>query len=251
MIDEYIVDFPEYVGVGSGALSFLDGHDLRQHLLARRVPRRASRPARMGVVKRGTPYGRWALDALPLRDRPVRPAARQERFRRDFGVPVELGLPRRDRVPHARWARSRRNTAEEITLTDKGRYLLLVMMRETLAAQQRRARPGARRAAARGAHPAARGRHLGAARSSSRRSPSAEQPSRLHWSASTLHRAARCVPKKESSWRATRRTILVMGVGNPLMRDEGVGPRVIEMLMSRLRRSPTTSRSSTRARWAS
>jgi hydrogenase maturation protease len=31
---------------------------------------------------------------------------------------------------------------------------------------------------------------------------------------------------------AAMRTILVMGVGNPLMRDDGVGPRVIELLLT-------------------
>ena len=31
---------------------------------------------------------------------------------------------------------------------------------------------------------------------------------------------------------ARERRILVMGVGNPLMRDEGIGPRVIELLLS-------------------
>lgn len=33
--------------------------------------------------------------------------------------------------------------------------------------------------------------------------------------------------------------ILVMGVGNPLMRDEGIGPRVIELLLSAYRFPPT------------
>ena len=57
----------------------------------------------------------------------------KKRFLEDFGVPVERGL----------WAELAfmrmaggiaTDTAEEITLTATGRYLLLVMMRETLAA---------------------------------------------------------------------------------------------------------------------
>jgi hypothetical protein len=57
----------------------------------------------------------------------------KRRFRRDFGIPVELGLPVEIGFLTLVGAIAS-NTPEEITLTPKGRYLLLVMMRETLAA---------------------------------------------------------------------------------------------------------------------
>ena len=132
MIDEYIVDFPEYVGVGSGALSFLDGTIYGNTFsLAEYSARIESRT--MAIVKKGRRYGRGAsmryrfvTDMFGLR-------LDKRRFKRDFGVPVEIGLPVEIAFLTMVGAIAS-NTPEEITLTDKGRYLLLVMMRETLAA---------------------------------------------------------------------------------------------------------------------
>lgn len=131
MIDEYIVDFPEYVGIGSGALSFLDGVIYGNTFSLAEYGRRVDE-GRMSVVKRGKRYGRLALmryrfvtDMFGLR-------LDKRRFREDFGVPVEIGLPLELGFLFAAGAIAT-NTADEITLTRKGRYLLLVMMRETLA----------------------------------------------------------------------------------------------------------------------
>jgi len=131
MIDEYIVDYPEYVGVGSGALSFLGGvmygntFSLGQY--AERIESH-----QLATVKQGKPYRRKALmryrfvtDLFGLR-------LDKQRFRRDFGLPVELGLPAELAFMELAGGIAT-NTPEEITLTDTGRYLLLVMMRETLA----------------------------------------------------------------------------------------------------------------------
>ncbi len=132
MIDEYIVDFPEYVGIGSGALSFLDGvvfgntFSLGEYgsLIAQ---------GRMAVTKHGKRYGRMAqmryrfvTDLFGLR-------LDKRRFREDFGLPVELALAIELTFMTAVGGIAT-NTPDEITLTQKGRYLLLVMMRETLAA---------------------------------------------------------------------------------------------------------------------
>ncbi|MBF4509415.1 MAG: coproporphyrinogen III oxidase family protein [Aeromicrobium sp.] len=132
MIDEYIVDYEEYVGLGSGALSFVDGRIFNNTFSLSDYQARilSGRPA---VAKMGRPYGRKArmryrfvTDLFGLR-------LDKKRFLEDFGVPVERGL----------WAELAfmrmaggiaTDTAEEITLTATGRYLLLVMMRETLAA---------------------------------------------------------------------------------------------------------------------
>jgi len=131
MVDEYIVDFPEYVGVGSGALSFLDGTIYGNTFSLSEYGRRIG-DGLMGVVKKGRRYRRGALmryrfvtDLFGLRlDKP--------RFTRDFGVPVELGLPVEMAFMSAVGAFAT-NTRAEATLTEKGRYLLLAMMRETLA----------------------------------------------------------------------------------------------------------------------
>jgi hypothetical protein len=81
----------------------------------------------------GRPYGRKArmryrfvTDLFGLR-------LDKQRFRRDFGVSAEQGL--RAELAFMRLAGGiATDTPDEITLTPVGRYLLLVMMRETLAA---------------------------------------------------------------------------------------------------------------------
>jgi len=132
MIDEYIVDFPEYVGVGSGALSYLDGTIYGNTFSLAEYHSRIS-AGRMAVVKKGRRYARSAqmryrfvTDLFGLR-------LDKQRFRADFGVPIEVGLPLEMAFMSAVGAFAT-NTGTEATLTQKGRYLLLAMMRETLAA---------------------------------------------------------------------------------------------------------------------
>ncbi len=131
MIDEYIVDYEQYVGVGSGALSFLGGR-IYANTFSLKDYGVAVGSGRMSVAKRGNPYNRKALmryrfvtDLFGLR-------LDKQRFERDFGVPAEQGL--RAEILFMKAAGGiATDTAEEITLTEKGRYLLMVMMRETLA----------------------------------------------------------------------------------------------------------------------
>jgi coproporphyrinogen III oxidase-like Fe-S oxidoreductase len=131
MLDEYIVDYPEYVGIGSGALSYLHDQQFGNTFSLSEYHERISQ-GRMGVVKRGRPYGlfarmryRFVTDLFGLR-------LDKRRFRRDFGMPVEVGLAAEVAFMTLVGGIAT-NNREEITLTDKGRYLLLVMMRETLA----------------------------------------------------------------------------------------------------------------------
>jgi len=56
MIDEYIVDYPEYVGIGSGAMSFLDGTMYGNTFSLGEYGRRIE-SGKMAVVKRGKRYG--------------------------------------------------------------------------------------------------------------------------------------------------------------------------------------------------
>ncbi len=127
MIDEYIVDYEDYVGLGSGAFSFLDGalyvntFSLREYA------------ARIGAGKSATvqwrKFGRremmryrflMALFGLRLDKRA---------FERDFGVSIEWGLA--VEMAFMRGAAAfATDDADELTLTDKGRYLLVAMMRE-------------------------------------------------------------------------------------------------------------------------
>ena len=132
MIDEYIVDYPEYVGIGSGALSFLDGTVFGNTFSLWEYTSLIEH-GRMAVTKRGKRYGRIAqmryrfvTDLFGLR-------LDKRKFRDDFGMPVDLALAL-ELTFMTLVGGIATNTAEEITLTEKGRYLLLVMMRETLAA---------------------------------------------------------------------------------------------------------------------
>ena len=71
MIDEYIVDFPEYVGIGSGALSFLDGTIYGNTFSLGEYGARIE-AGTMAIVKQGRNVRTRRFDALPLRDRHVR-----------------------------------------------------------------------------------------------------------------------------------------------------------------------------------
>jgi len=131
MIDEYIVDFGEYVGIGSGALSFLDGQ-MYGNTSSLVAYREAVSAGRMSVEKAGKPYSttarhryRFVTDLFGLR-------LDKERFKREFGVSA-------DRALGAELAFMRivggiaHDDGRFVTLTEKGRYLLMVIMRETLA----------------------------------------------------------------------------------------------------------------------
>ncbi len=131
MIDEYIVDYEEYVGIGSGALSFLRGGIWENTFSLSGYHDRIAR-GDMAVVAAGSPYGRKArmryrfvTDLFGLR-------LDKKRFKKDFGVPVEVAL-----WPEVTFMKMAGGVdvddAESLTLTPVGRYLLLVMMRETLA----------------------------------------------------------------------------------------------------------------------
>jgi coproporphyrinogen III oxidase-like Fe-S oxidoreductase len=132
MIDEYIVDYDEYVGLGSGALSFIGGRIYNNTFSLKDYERRIGE-GRTAIAKMGKPYGRvsrmryrFVTDLFGLR-------LDKERFYRDFGVSVDRAMPMELTFMKLIGGIAT-NTSTEITLTDKGRYMLLVMMRETLAA---------------------------------------------------------------------------------------------------------------------
>jgi coproporphyrinogen III oxidase-like Fe-S oxidoreductase len=127
MIDEYIVDYEDYLGIGSGAFSFLEGtlfvntFSLGEYdslvgggRLSTVRRRSFSRSDRMRYRFLMSLFG-LALDKVA--------------FARDFGVDVEHGLPLEMAFMRSVEA-FETDDATQLTLTLKGRYLLVAMMRE-------------------------------------------------------------------------------------------------------------------------
>ncbi len=126
MIDEYIVDYEEYVGIGSGAFSYLDGilyvntfsvREYNTRVDEGRLPVAGIR--RFGVGNRMRYRFMMELFGLKL-DR--------ERFRREFGKPLELALWKEMLFMSLYGAFRREGSI--LNLTPRGRYLLVLMMQE-------------------------------------------------------------------------------------------------------------------------
>jgi menaquinone C8-methyltransferase len=127
LIDEYIVENEEYLGIGSGSFSYLNGvlyvntfslDAYRAAIASQRWPVAGMR--RFGRVDQMR-Y-RFLMDLFGLR-------LDKRRFQTRFGLPVELALPLETSFFTATGAYAE-NSAEYITLTPRGRYLLVIMMRE-------------------------------------------------------------------------------------------------------------------------
>ncbi len=127
LIDEYIVDHDEYVGIGSGSFSYLGGEiyantfSLRAYREAIEA-RRLSVDARMRLLRRDQLRYRLMMDLFGLR-------LDKRAFADANGVTVERGLFMEYAFLKAAGAFAR-DDAEALELTETGRYLLVVMMRE-------------------------------------------------------------------------------------------------------------------------
>ena len=127
MLDEYILDYEQYVGAGSGAFSFLQG-GLYIETFSLLDYQAAVADGRTGVStyrqfpRRDQYRYRFLMELFGLR-------LDKKRFRRDFGVSVELALPLEMNFMRVNNAFAD-ETADQVTLTQKGRYLLVAMMRE-------------------------------------------------------------------------------------------------------------------------
>ncbi len=131
MIDEYIVDTEEYVGIGSGAQSFIHGRFHSNTFSLKDYIERID-SGTMSVAKQGSPYSKKALMRYRFVTDLFGLKLDKQRFLRDFGVTAERGLAAE--LAFMRVAGGiDQETADYVTLTEKGRYLLMVMMRETLA----------------------------------------------------------------------------------------------------------------------
>lgn len=127
MIDEYVVDYEEYPAIGSGGITYL-GKNLYVNTFSVREYNEAIEHDRMSMMGKAT---------FSLRDRMryrfmmqlfgLRLDKRQ--FYRDFGTTVERGLPVEMAFMRLAGAFATDNS-DELTLTPKGRYLVVVMMRQ-------------------------------------------------------------------------------------------------------------------------
>ncbi len=131
MIDEYIVDYEQYVGIGSGAFSYLRG-DLYVTTFSPREYQEAIADGRMPVSVGSADRGvanqmryRFLMELFGLR-------LDKRAFERDFGVGVERGLWKEVRFFRALGGFAT-DTEEEFTLTPRGRYLTVVMQRSMFA----------------------------------------------------------------------------------------------------------------------
>lgn len=127
MIDEYIVEYEEYVGIGSGSFSYLDGalfvNSFSLNDYAQRI--HCGIPSVMASRKfshHDQMRYRFMMELFSLE-------LDKNRFERDFCTPVEMGLWMETAFMKAVGGfDSSKN--RKIRLTAKGQYLLLVMMRE-------------------------------------------------------------------------------------------------------------------------
>lgn len=127
LIDEYIVDHDEYVGIGSGSFSYLGGEiyantfSLRAYADAVEQGR-LSVDARMRLQRKDQLRYRFMMDLFGLR-------LDKRAFRDANGVSVTGGLLPEYLFMKAAGAFAR-DDADVLELTETGRYLLVVMMRE-------------------------------------------------------------------------------------------------------------------------
>lgn len=127
MIDEYVVDYEEYPAVGSGGITYL-GETLYVNTFSVVDYNKAIESGKMSLMgkakfsKKQRMRYRFMMQLFGLR-------LDKKQFRRDFGYSVEVGLPAEMAFMAANGAFAT-NTDEELTLTPKGRYLMVVMMRQ-------------------------------------------------------------------------------------------------------------------------
>lgn len=127
MIDEYIVDYEEYPAIGSGGMTYL-GATQYVNTFSVREYNEAIESGRMSLMgkatfsKRNRMRYRFMMQLFGLR-------LDKKQWQRDFGCSVAAGLPVEYGFMKSVGAFAI-DDAEQITLTPKGRYLMVVMMRQ-------------------------------------------------------------------------------------------------------------------------
>ena len=145
MIDEYVVDYEEYPAIGSGGITYL-GANLYVNTFSVRDYNAAIESGRMSIMGKTTFSKR---DRMRYRFMMQLFGGRLDKrsWLRDFDCTVEAGLPAEMAFMKLSGAFDHDND-DELTLTAKGRYLLVVMMRQffigvnNLRDQARAALPG-------------------------------------------------------------------------------------------------------------
>ena len=127
MIDEYIVDYEEYPAIGSGGMSYL-GNSLLVNSFSVSEYDEKIRAGKMSVMgethftKRDRMRYRFMMQLFGLR-------LDKRQWREDFGCSVAAGLPAEYAFFKAVGAFDT-DDDDEITLTRKGKYLCVAMMRQ-------------------------------------------------------------------------------------------------------------------------
>lgn len=127
MIDEYVVDYEEYPAIGSGGITYL-GETLYVNTFSVTEYNQAIERGRMSMMGkthftlRDRMRYRFMMQLFGLR-------LDKHAFEKDFGISIERGLPVEMAFMRAAGAFAT-DDADELTLTPKGRYLTVVMMRQ-------------------------------------------------------------------------------------------------------------------------
>lgn len=127
MIDEYVVDYEEYPAIGSGGITYL-GESLYVNTFSLQEYNDAIESGRMSLMgkthfsKTDRMRYRFMMQLFGLR-------LDKRQFEIDFGCTVDRGLPVEMTFMRVNGAFSVDND-EELLLTSKGRYLMVVMMRQ-------------------------------------------------------------------------------------------------------------------------
>lgn len=127
MIDEYVVNYEEYPAIGSGGITYLGGN-LYVNTFSVKDYNADIEAGHMSLMGK-TEFSlldrmryRFMMQLFGLR-------LDKRQFREDFGVDIEHGLPIEMAFMRLAGAFDR-DDENELTLTPKGRYLLVVMMRQ-------------------------------------------------------------------------------------------------------------------------
>lgn len=127
LIDEYIIDYEEYPAIGSGGMTYL-GETQYVNTFSVREYNEAIEAGRMSIMgkatfsKRNRMRYRFMMQLFGLR-------LDKKQWERDFGCSVQAGLPTEYAFMKLSGAFDI-DDAEQLTLTPKGRYLMVVMMRQ-------------------------------------------------------------------------------------------------------------------------
>ncbi len=127
MIDEYVINYEEYPAIGSGGITYL-GSNLYVNTFSVKEYNAAIESGKMSIMGKNTFSKRNRMRYRFMMQLFGGRLDKQE-FKRDFGCSVDAGLPAEMAFMKLNGAFATNND-KEITLTAKGRYLTVVLMRQ-------------------------------------------------------------------------------------------------------------------------